>query len=142
MLRERPNALVVTWASGGNLPPLLAAAELLASREFDVDVLARSATREDAKRRGLATHAYRRAPEPDVSVPFEAQAGRLLVQAAGVELGITPSPNMPAIARRLDLSNKSGLRSAGAEAARHRQRVLVDLTDVAFMDSSGSARWS
>jgi UDP:flavonoid glycosyltransferase YjiC (YdhE family) len=38
------------------------------------------------QRRGLATHAYRRAPEPDVSVPFEAQAGRLLVQAAGVEL--------------------------------------------------------
>jgi UDP:flavonoid glycosyltransferase YjiC (YdhE family) len=86
MLRERPKALVVTWASGGNLPPLLAVAELLAGREFDVDVLASSATRADAERRGLATHAYRRAPEPDPSVPFEAQAGRFLAQAAGVEL--------------------------------------------------------
>jgi hypothetical protein len=86
MLRERPKALVVTWASGGNLPPLLAAAGLLASREFDVDVLASSATRADAERRGLATHAYRRAPEPDLSVSFEAQAGWFLAQAAGVEL--------------------------------------------------------
>src|SRR5215207_9096140 len=86
MPRERPKALVVTWASGGNLPPLLAAAGLLASREFAVDVLASSATRADAERRGLATHAYRRAPEPDLSVPFEARAGRFLAQAAGVEL--------------------------------------------------------
>ena len=86
MPRERPKALVVTWASGGNLPPLLAAASLLASREFAVDVLASSATRADAERRGLATHAYRRAPEPDLSVPFEARAGRFLAQAAGVEL--------------------------------------------------------
>jgi hypothetical protein len=87
MLRKRPKALVVTWASGGNLPPLLAAAELLASREFDVQVLASSATRADAERRGLATHAYRRAPEPDPSVAFEAQAGRFLAQAAGSEVG-------------------------------------------------------
>jgi hypothetical protein len=86
MVRERPKALVVTWASGGNLPPLLAAAELLASREFAVNVLASSATRADAERRGFATHAYHRVPEPDVGVPFEAQAGRLLAQAAGVEL--------------------------------------------------------
>src|SRR5215217_6950599 len=86
MPHERPKALVVTWAGGGNLPPLLAAAELLASREVDVEVLASSATRADAERRGFATHAYRRAPEPDLSVPFEAQATRLLAQAAGVEL--------------------------------------------------------
>jgi UDP:flavonoid glycosyltransferase YjiC (YdhE family) len=86
MLHERPKALVVTWASGGNLPPLRAAAELLASREFDVDVLASSATRADAERRGLATHAYRRTPEPDLSVPFEEQAGRFMAQAAGFDL--------------------------------------------------------
>jgi hypothetical protein len=86
MVRVRPKALVVTWSSGGNLPPLLAAAELLVSREFDVDVLVSSATRAETERRDLASHAYRGAPEPDLSVPFEAQAGRLLAQAAGVEL--------------------------------------------------------
>jgi hypothetical protein len=37
----------------GNLPPLLAAAELLAARGIAVDVLASAATEHEARRRGL-----------------------------------------------------------------------------------------
>jgi UDP:flavonoid glycosyltransferase YjiC (YdhE family) len=77
---------VVTWASGGNLPPLLATGDLLAARGFVVEILTSEATREEARRRGFETAAYRHAPEPDMSVSFEAQEGRLLAQAAGVEL--------------------------------------------------------
>src|SRR5215217_5220005 len=86
MVVERSRALVVTWGSGGNLPPLLAAAELLSARGFGVDVLTSGATRADARRHGFETHAYRRAPEPDVNVSFEAQSRQLVAQAAGVEL--------------------------------------------------------
>jgi UDP:flavonoid glycosyltransferase YjiC (YdhE family) len=37
--------LVVTWAPGGNLPPLLAAASVLARRGHDVALLASGETR-------------------------------------------------------------------------------------------------
>ena len=77
---------MVTWGSGGNLPPLLATGDLLAARGFTVEILTSEATREEARRRGFETDAYRHAPEPDMSVSFEAQEGRLLSQAAGVEL--------------------------------------------------------
>ena len=86
MVVERSRALVVTWGSGGNLPPLLGAAELLSARGFGVDVLTSGATWADARRRGFETHAYRRAPEPDVNVSFEAQSQQLVAQAASVEL--------------------------------------------------------
>jgi UDP:flavonoid glycosyltransferase YjiC (YdhE family) len=83
---RRGSALVVTWGSGGNLPPLLAAAGLLEARGFDVEVLTSAATRAAARERGLRTHAYRRAADPDLSVPFESQAGRMLAISAGIEL--------------------------------------------------------
>jgi hypothetical protein len=79
-------ALVVTWASGGNLPPLLAAAQLLSARGFFVHVLTSQATRAAASTRGFATLAYRRAPEPDLTAPFETQAAQLSAQAAGTDL--------------------------------------------------------
>jgi UDP:flavonoid glycosyltransferase YjiC (YdhE family) len=78
--------LVVTWAGGGNVLPLQAAAGLLAARGFAVEVLASAATQADARRHGLPAHAYRRAPQPDMSIAFEADAPRLLAQAAGVEV--------------------------------------------------------
>ena len=81
-----PRALVVTWASGGNLPPLLAAAQLLSARGFRVHVLASQATRTAASERGFPTLAYRRAPEPDETAPFESQAAQLSAQAAGTDL--------------------------------------------------------
>jgi anti-sigma B factor antagonist len=37
----------------------------------------------------------------------------------------------------VDLSTEAGLRSAGADAARHAECVVVDLTDVTFLDSTG-----
>jgi UDP:flavonoid glycosyltransferase YjiC (YdhE family) len=77
---------VVTWGSGGNLPPLLAAGDLLAARGFMVEVLTSAATRAEARGRGFQTHAYRRAPEPDMRLSFEAQERRLLASAAGMEL--------------------------------------------------------
>jgi hypothetical protein len=79
-------ALLVTWGSGGNLPPLLAAADLLAARGFSVEVLTSNATRDAARRRNFEIHAYQGAPEPDTRTPFEAQAERVLAQAAGIEL--------------------------------------------------------
>ena len=77
-------ALVVTWASGGNLPPLLAVAEDLSNRGLVVDVLASGATRVHAARRGMPMLPYRTAPEPDQSVPFELIAAQLSGQAAGL----------------------------------------------------------
>ena len=79
-------ALVATWAGGGNLPPLLAAAGLLAARGFEVELLASGATEAEARRHDLPAHGYRRAPQPDMSVAFEAHAPRLLAQAAGVDV--------------------------------------------------------
>jgi UDP:flavonoid glycosyltransferase YjiC (YdhE family) len=79
-------ALVVTWGGGGNLPPLLDAARLLAARGVEVEVLASAASAAEARRRGFATQVYGSAPDPDLRVAFEAQAERLMRQAAGVEV--------------------------------------------------------
>jgi UDP:flavonoid glycosyltransferase YjiC (YdhE family) len=78
--------VVATWASGGNLPPLLALARLLRAAGHHAHVLASSATLEPARRAGLEPVSYRTAPQPDESVPFEAQAATVLRTLAGVEL--------------------------------------------------------
>ena len=81
--------LVATWAGGGDLPPLLAAAGLLAARGFDVEVLVSAATEEAARRDGLPTHGYRRAPQPDAIArvlaepPFAEAAWRAAGAIAG-----------------------------------------------------------
>jgi hypothetical protein len=78
---------VVTWAAGGNLPPLLAAGQLMAAREHRVTVLASAATRRDAERLGLDMRSsYPHAPDPDVSVEFERQAQTMMALAAGIEV--------------------------------------------------------
>jgi UDP:flavonoid glycosyltransferase YjiC (YdhE family) len=74
------------WGGGGNLPPLLAAARLLAARGFVVHAIASTVTAAEAERCGFRTYAYQRAPEPDMRIPFEAQARRLLREAAGIRL--------------------------------------------------------
>ncbi len=82
--RVRPaRVLVVTWAPGGNLPPLLAAASLLAARGHRVEVLASEATRRAVERAGLPARAYGRTPAPDTRVAFERQASAILATAAG-----------------------------------------------------------
>jgi hypothetical protein len=55
--------LIVSWGSGGNLPPLLAAGGLLAARDHRVCVLASAATRRPALDAGFDVLDYGRAPE-------------------------------------------------------------------------------
>ncbi|MEP6527758.1 MAG: hypothetical protein ABJA86_11405 [Nocardioidaceae bacterium] len=71
-------ALVITWAPGGNLPPMVAAAGLLAARGHHVEVLGSAATRPVFEEGGFAVHPYRRAPEPMTQIAFEAQAEAML----------------------------------------------------------------
>jgi UDP:flavonoid glycosyltransferase YjiC (YdhE family) len=80
--------LVVTWAPGGNLPPILAAASVLARRGHDVAVLASGETREAAERLGVEVTGYRRSPEPDTSVAFEQQAELMMATTAGAEIAL------------------------------------------------------
>jgi UDP:flavonoid glycosyltransferase YjiC (YdhE family) len=74
----------VTWAPGGNLPPVLAAASAAASRGHEVRVLASRTT----KQAGFPTLGYRRARDPDPGVAFEAQAEAMLATAAGLEIAL------------------------------------------------------
>lgn len=78
----------MTWGPGGNLPPLLAAARLLAARGHDVTMLASAATRAAAERAGLPVVGFRRSPDPDVRVAFEDQAERMMATAAGTEIAL------------------------------------------------------
>jgi UDP:flavonoid glycosyltransferase YjiC (YdhE family) len=84
--RDHLSVLIATWASGGNLPPLLALAGLLRTAGHRVRVLASSATHEFARRAGLEVTAYSTAPQPDTSVPFEAQMPNVLRTLSGVEI--------------------------------------------------------
>jgi UDP:flavonoid glycosyltransferase YjiC (YdhE family) len=86
--RRSFGALVVTRASGGNLPPLLAAASLLAARGHRVEVVASDATRAAVERAGLPARAYTRSPQPDVRVAFERQAATMMATAAGADVAL------------------------------------------------------
>jgi UDP:flavonoid glycosyltransferase YjiC (YdhE family) len=81
-------ALVITWAPGGNLPPMVAAAGLLAARGHDVQVLCSAATRPAFEAAGFAVHPYRRAPEPLTHIAFEAHAESTLGIAAGADIAL------------------------------------------------------
>ena len=78
--------VVVTWAPGGNLPPLLAAARLLTERGHRVTVLTSRACRATAENAGHDVVGYRRAPEPDARVAFEHQAEQMSATAAGLSI--------------------------------------------------------
>ena len=80
--------LIVSWGSGGNLPPLLAAGRLLAARGRSVRVLASAATRGEAVGAGFEVVGYRRAPDPDMDLAFEQQAAELMAIAAGTEVAL------------------------------------------------------
>jgi UDP:flavonoid glycosyltransferase YjiC (YdhE family) len=81
-------ALVVTWAPGGNLPPMLAAASVLARRGHEVSFLASGPARAPAERLGFATAGFLRSPDPDTRVAFEAQADRVMAMTAGVDMAL------------------------------------------------------
>jgi UDP:flavonoid glycosyltransferase YjiC (YdhE family) len=80
--------LVVTWAPGGNLPPLLAAASVLARRGHDVALLASGETRGAAERLGFAVTGYRRSADPDPRIAFEAQAEATMATMAGADIAL------------------------------------------------------
>jgi MGT family glycosyltransferase len=82
------DVLIVSWGSGGNLPPLLAAGALLAARGHRVRVLASAATRRPALDAGFDVLDYRRAPDPDMETAFEEQAAELMATAAGPEIAL------------------------------------------------------
>jgi UDP:flavonoid glycosyltransferase YjiC (YdhE family) len=82
----RTDALIVTWAGGGNLPPLLAAGTLLAARDHRVCVLASSATRQPAVDAGFDVVSYGRSPDPNADTAFEEQAAQMMAVAAGPEI--------------------------------------------------------
>ncbi len=84
----RRDALIVSWAGGGNLPPLLAAGRVLAARNHTVCVLASAATRAPAVKAGFEVVGYQRAPDPNVEIAFEQQAAQLMATAAGVEVAL------------------------------------------------------
>lgn len=78
----------MTWAPGGNLPPMLAAASLLERRGHTVVVLASGETRDAAEQLGFEVARYRRSPDPDISVAFEDQAGLLMATMAGMDIAL------------------------------------------------------
>src|SRR4029453_3461894 len=84
----RLDVLIVSWAGGGNLPPLLAAGTLLAARDHRVCVLTSSATRQPAVDAGFDVASYRRSPDPDAETAFEQQAAEMMAIAAGPEIAL------------------------------------------------------
>lgn len=82
------HALIVSWASGGNLPPLLAAAKLLAACGRSVSIIGSAATREAALEAGFDVIGYRRAGDPNMELAFEEQAAELMATAAGAEVAL------------------------------------------------------
>src|SRR5215211_4025696 len=75
--------LVVTWAPGGNLPPMLAAALLLRRHGHGVEVLGSGVTSVAAAHAGLRVRRYARAHDPDTKTAFERQAAAMMAAAAG-----------------------------------------------------------
>ena len=78
----------MTWVSGGNLSPLLAVASLLDRGGHEVTVLGSGESRDAARRLGLEVTGYRRSPDPDTDVAFEAQADLMMASAAGAEIAL------------------------------------------------------
>jgi UDP:flavonoid glycosyltransferase YjiC (YdhE family) len=117
---------VVSWAPGGNLPPLLAAASLMAERGHSVSMLASGATYRDAAALGVDVHTYARAADPDATVAFEHQAEAMLAQAAGAEVARDVRDLLQEIGAALavvDCMLPAGI--AGAQAAGARCASLV-----------------
>jgi UDP:flavonoid glycosyltransferase YjiC (YdhE family) len=67
---------------------MLAAASVLDRRGHAVAVLASGATRAAAERLGFEVARYRRGPDPDVTIAFEAQADRVMATMAGAEIAL------------------------------------------------------
>ncbi len=122
----RADVLIVSWGSGGNLPPLLAAGRLLAARGHTVSALTSAATRAAALTAGFEVISYRRTPDPDVELAFEHQAARLMATAAGAEVALDVRDVVAEVRPRLmivDCMLPAGI--AAAEATRTPTASLV-----------------
>jgi MGT family glycosyltransferase len=84
----RHDVLIVSWGSGGNLPPLLAAGELLAARGHRVHALTSGATRQPAAAAGFDVVGYQGLGDPNMDIAFEHQAAELMATAAGPRLAL------------------------------------------------------
>ncbi len=91
---QRRDVLVATWAGGGNLPPLLSVAQLLAGRGCAVRVLTSRATQKAAEAGGLHVVPYTRSPQPDMTVAFESQAAEFMAVMAGPEIASEVRENL------------------------------------------------
>jgi UDP:flavonoid glycosyltransferase YjiC (YdhE family) len=118
-------ALVITWVSGGNLPPLLAAASLLDRRGHEVTILGSGETRDAARRLGLDVIGYGRSPDPDTDVAFEAQAELMMASAAGAEIALDADHALAGL--RPDLAVVDCILPAAIAAARARGTPTVSL---------------
>jgi MGT family glycosyltransferase len=78
----------VSWAGGGNLPPLLAVGNLLAAHDYSTCVLASAATRDPALQAGFEVIRYKRARDPNMHLAFEEQAPEMMAAAAGEEVAL------------------------------------------------------
>jgi UDP:flavonoid glycosyltransferase YjiC (YdhE family) len=80
--------LVITWGPGGNLPPMLGAAECLARRGHEVAAMGSGHTRGAFEGRGFQATGFLRSPDPDVGIAFEAQAAEVMAMTAGLDLAL------------------------------------------------------
>ena len=117
--------LVITWAPGGNLSPMLAAAGVLDRRGHEVAVLASGETREAAERLGFVVTGYRRSPDPDVGVAFEEQADLVMASMAGAEIALDASDVLDEL--RPDLAVVDCMLPAALAAARATGTPTVSL---------------
>ncbi len=67
---------------------MLAAASVLDRRGHEVTLLCSGETRGDAGELGFEVIGYRRSPDPDITVAFEAQAELMMAAAAGAEIAL------------------------------------------------------
>jgi UDP:flavonoid glycosyltransferase YjiC (YdhE family) len=108
--------LVLTWAPGGNLPPMLAAASVLDRRGHEVAVLCSGETRGAAERLGFEVTGYRRSPDPDTRVAFERQAEPMLATMAGADNALDARDALEGL--RADLAIVDCMLPAAIAAAR------------------------
>lgn len=65
---------------------MLAVAALLGRRGHEVTVLGSGVTRDAATRLGFEVTGYRRSPDPNIGIAFEAQAESMMARASGAEI--------------------------------------------------------
>jgi UDP:flavonoid glycosyltransferase YjiC (YdhE family) len=117
--------LVITWAPGGNLPPMLAVGSVLDRRGHEVTVLCSGETRDAAERLGFEVTGYRRSPDPDVHVAFEAQADLMTATMAGAEIALDARDVLDEL--RPDLAVVDCMLPAAIAAARATRTPTVSL---------------